>query len=114
MSIRERIRNWLGLEEDALELRDHDHASKQAHFQVVKLFTATEKAQRERHIELLAALRGIEEHVIVLRDTLPRIEQMFHTEHINRRHFAAPVVDFESGQLAALADMLANPPKEEN
>lgn len=98
MSIRERIRNWLGLND--LPNRG--------------LLASAEKAQRERHIELLAAIKGIEEHVIVLRDTLPRIEQMFHTEHINRRQFAAPVVDFESGQLAALADMLANPPKEEN
>jgi hypothetical protein len=98
MSIRERIRNWLGLND--LPNRG--------------ILAGVEKAQRDRHIELLASLKNLEDHIIILRDTLPRIEQMFHVEHINRRQFAAPVVDFESGQLAALAEMLANPPKEEN
>jgi hypothetical protein len=98
MTIGDRIRIWLGLEG----------------IPRVGLFAASEKAQRDRHIEVMAALKGIEDHLVIIRDTIPKIEQMFHVEHINRRQFTPPVVDFESGQLQFLAEMLANPPKEDN
>lgn len=40
MTIRERVRHWLGLDEDAQELRDFEHSARRAHLQLIEKLDA--------------------------------------------------------------------------
>ena len=82
-TIRDRVRDWLGINE----------------LPSVELFKAMETAQRKRHGELL--------------ETLNRIDLRLQVAHIPQRNdFVPPVLDWDTVQMIALAELEKNPPKE--
>lgn len=111
MNIRERVRKWLGVEGivTCAELRE-------VHIQITSEFEAA-ATERDQMNLAISALRDAEErhyrdllkHLTEVRDTLPRIEQLFHDQHLDRPTFAAPVMDWETIQQIELANMLAHP-----
>lgn len=90
LTIRDRVRRWLGI--DALIAQIDALPS-------VEMFKAMEAAQRKRHGEVLEALNRIE-----LRLQVAHIPQV--------RDFVPPVLDWDTVQAIALADLEKNPPKE--
>lgn len=103
MTIRDRVRRWLGME--------------------------TGMAATERHAELISALTELrawmseqlvwkhnreEDRHGELIEILTKLEQHFVSKHVGRPTTSIPVYDWEQVQIQELAEMLANPPKEEN
>lgn len=104
MTMRDRVRRWLGL-----GLDDFYAYSKLANVELARgisecstknLIAASEKAQRERHGELI--------------ERLAKLEQNFISQHVGSRSASVPVYDWEQVQAQELAEMMANRPKEEN
>lgn len=90
---------------------------------------ALEKAQQARHAELMFALGNIHKQIVSefegvatgaedrhgeLIERFARLEQYFVTQHVGTRPASMPVLDWEQVQIQELAEMLANPPKEEH
>lgn len=96
MTIRDRVRQWLGLE--GLITISYQLNSSLATLQDVCNRMETGKAATERHGELI--------------ERLERLEQRFTTQHVGTRPASIPVYDWEQVQIQELAEMLANPPKE--
>ena len=85
MATRDRIRAWLGLDDLATKT----------------LIASAEKAQRDRHGEIS--------------ERLGRIENLITVNHAHRPPLAdVPMYDWDGVQVAKLAEMLANPQKDEN
>lgn len=73
-----------------------------------------EKANRERHEEVLVQFRNLVPVMQQMAYRLDVLEQQFTIQHIPRRTAAFVSKDWEQVQTEELANMLANPPKEEN
>lgn len=138
MTMRDRVRRWLGLD-------DFYAYSKQANVELARgisecatknLIAASEKANRERHDALSQAITNT--HALIasvhkqivsefegintcaedrhgeIIELLTKLEQHFTSQHVGTRPANLPVYDWEQVQIHELAEMLANTPKDEN
>ena len=91
----------------------------QFYFGVSKLPTkgelaGVEKANRERHEEMLVQFRNLVPLMQQMAYRLDVLDQRLEVQHIPRRAASCVTTDWEQVQTEELANMLANPPKEEN
>ena len=77
-----------------------------------------EKAEQARHAEMMLLLNraiviATDRHSEII-ERLGRLENQMVEKHVNRRQPAPAMYDWEQVQAQELAEMLANPPKDEN
>jgi len=104
MTFRDRIRAWLGISDvGELLTRYHDDVTALvSDIPSLTMFKAMESKQAQRHNAILAALT--------------RIEQRMINEHIGvqPREFTEPILDWDTVQAIALAQLQRNPEKEQH
>jgi hypothetical protein len=75
----------------------------------------TAKARHEETIERMRAYADTNnERWLIVQQSLARIEQQLQVQHIPRKPSNPAEYDWEQVQAMELAEMLANPPKENN
>lgn len=104
MTIRDRVRAWLGLDELATDKSQRESNAillgyiTSVHKQIVSEFEGINTCSEDRHGEVI--------------EFLTKLEQHFVSQHVGTRPASIPVLDWEQVQIQELAEMLANPPKE--
>ena len=73
-----------------------------------------ERTAKTRHEEITLRLNSISERLELIAEHLANINQQLQVQHVGRKPVQAVAYDWEQVQAQELAEMLANPPKEEN
>lgn len=114
MTIRDRVRAWLGL--DAI---DRLHARQSQSESIIgerldrfELSMTALRDSEERHYRDLMDTSGAEDRHGEIIELLTKLEQHFVSQHVGTRPASMPVLDWEQVQIQELAEMLANPPQE--
>lgn len=142
MTMRDRVRRWLGTDTALPEwkfcewtqrindqLVGFDQASRDRHSGVMSILGAMIEGNKERHAEILESISSVHKQIVSefegintcaedrhgeIIELLTKLEQHFASQHVGKRPAGMPVLDWEQVQIHELAEMLANPPKDEN
>lgn len=104
MTILERVRRWvwkfIGIADMHDEILTLSNAAVEIRAYLSEQSLGAHYREEDRHGEII--------------ELLTKLEQHFVSQHVGRPTTSIPVYDWEQVQIQELAEMLANPPKEEN